>query len=359
MATLPEAAIKIIKDIKERRLKPIYFLMGEEPYFIDRIASFLEDNVLDEADRSFNQGIHYGSDIDVPRLISEAKRYPMMAEHQLVMVKEAQLIKYLTGKEKKDKEGKVKEEEAKDPLLVYCEAPLPSTILVICFKGKTLDKRKALYKAIEKNGVVFNSEQIKDWNLSKWVKDYVKEKGFRITEKAAIVLTDYLGNDLAKIENEVNKLAISLPVNAEIDELIIERNIGISKDYNVFELMKAISKQDVLKTNQIINYFSKNQKEHPVVLTIGMLYTYFSKLLEIHFHRVKGLNSSSIASQMGISPFVFNEYEEAANRYSYAKLAKNIASLRELDIKSKGVGSGEIPLEDLYKEFIYKVVHTK
>jgi DNA polymerase-3 subunit delta len=359
MSALPEAAKKIIKDVKEKKFKPIYFFMGEEPYFIDKLASFMEDNALDEADRSFNQAVHYGSDLDVSRLVGEAKRYPMMAEYQLVMVKEAQLIKHLTGKEKKDKDGNVKEEETKDPFLVYCEAPLSSTILVICFKGKSLDKRKALYKAIEKNGVVFNSEAIKDWNLSKWVMEYVKEKGFRITERAAIMLSDYLGNDLAKIENELNKLAISLQANAEIDESIIERNIGISKDYNVFELMKAISKQDVLKANQIINYFSKNQKENPAVLTIGMLYSYFSKLLEIHFHRVKGLNSASISAQMGISPFVFKEYEEAANRYSYGKIVKNVASLRELDVKLKGVESGEITLDDLYKEFIYKVVHTK
>ena len=272
MSALPEAAKKIIKDVKEKKFKPIYFLMGEEPYFIDKIASFMEDNALDEADRSFNQAVHYGSDLDVLRLVSEAKRYPMMADYQLVMVKEGQLIKNLAGKEKKDKEGNVKEEETKDPFLTYCEAPLSSTILVICYKGKTLDKRKALYKAIEKNGVVFNSELINDWNLSKWVIEYIKEKGYRITEKAAIMLTDYLGNDLVKIENELNKLAISLQPNAEIDELIIERNIGISKDFNVFELMKAISKQDVLKANQIMNYFSKNQKENPAVMTVGMLY---------------------------------------------------------------------------------------
>ncbi|MBX7181387.1 MAG: DNA polymerase III subunit delta [Bacteroidia bacterium] len=358
MSALPEAAKKIIKDIGEKKFKPIYFLMGEEPYFIDKLASYMEDHVLEEADRSFNQAVHYGSDLDISRLVGEAKRYPMMSDYQLVIVKEAQLIKNLAGKEKKDKETG-KEEEVKDVFLTYCESPLPSTILVICYKGKTIDKRKSLYKAIEKNGIVFNSEVIKDWNLSKWIIDFVKEKGYRINDKAAVMLADFLGNDLAKIDNEVSKLAISLPPNTEINELIIERNIGISKDYNVFELLKALSKQDTFKANQIINYFSKNQKENPAVVTIGHLYNYYSKLLEIHYHRTKGLNSGAIAEKMGIHPFVFKEYEEAAQRYSYPKIVKNVSSLRDFDLRIKGVESGELSLEDFYKEFIYKVIHTR
>ncbi len=356
MPVLPDTARKIIKEIDERKFKPIYFLMGEEPYFIDKLASYIEENALSEADRSFNQNIHYGSEIDILTLVGEAKRFPMMSDYQLVMVKEGQLIKNLAGKDKGEETADTK---AKDPFLAYCENPAPTTILVICFKGKTLDKRKALYKAIDKNGYVFNSEVIKDWNLAKWVGEYVKEKGFRIADKATVMMAEFLGNDLSKIENELSKLAIILPKGTEITEDIIEKNIGVSKEYNVFELQKAISNQDVMKANKIANYFIANPKENPPVVWIANLYGYFTKLLQIHYHVSRNVPMSGIAEKVGIHPFVFNEYEMAAKRYNYAKVSKNISSLRDLDMKLKGVDSGQIPESDLIREFIFKIIHTR
>ena len=261
---------QILTDLKNKIYKPIYFLSGEEPYFIDLITKYINDNVLTEAEKSFNQTVIYGKDTDIYTVINTAKRFPMMANHQVVIVKEAQNIKNI------------------DDLVHYAVAPLKSTLLVINYKYKTLDKRKKLYKALSDNGVLYESKKLYDNEVPGWINAYLKKKNRSIDPGAAALLNEYLGNDLSKIANELDKLIITLPDGEfNITSNHIERNIGISKDYNNFELHKALTQKNVLKANRIVNYFSQNQKDNPFTMTIATLYHFYSKVLSYHFVKIK------------------------------------------------------------------------
>lgn len=338
-------ATDILKDLKNRKFKPVYLLHGEEPYYIDLISSYIEHNALPAAERGFNQTVLYGKDTDIMTVLNAAKRYPMMADHQVVLVKEAQEMKW--GKDDDDKKHI-------NPILAYLENPLPSTILVFCHKYGKFDKRKKTYKAIDKNGLVFESTSLYDNKIPGWIEAFVQEKGYRANQQATALLAEYLGNDLSKIANELEKLILNVPQGEEITLKHIQHNIGISKEYNVFELQAALGKKDVLKTNQIINYFEANPKANPIVLLFGNLNNYFSKVLVYHY--VKDKTPQNLAKEMGVNPYFIKDYEQAARNYNFAKTMQIIGLLREYDLKSKGVESN-LPPGELMRELMFKILH--
>lgn len=338
-------ATDILKDLKNRKFKPVYLLHGDEPYYIDLISNYIEHNTLPAAERGFNQTVLYGKDTEIMTVLNAAKRYPMMADHQVVLVKEAQEMKW--GKDDDDKKHI-------NPLLAYLEKPLPSTILVFCYKYGKFDKRKKTYKAIDKNGLVFESASLYDSKIPGWIDGFVQEKGYRANQQATTMLAEYLGNDLSKIANELEKLMLNVPQGEEITLKHIQDNIGISKEYNVFELQAALAKKDVLKTNQIINYFEANPKANPIVLLFGNLNNYFSKVLVYHY--VKDKSPQNLAKEMGVNPYFIKDYEQAARNYNFAKTMQIIGLLREYDLKSKGVESN-LPPGELMRELMFKILH--
>lgn len=330
---------QILKDIKNKNFKPLYLLHGEEDYYIDLISNYIEKNALSEAEKGFNQTILYGKDLDVVTVINTAKRYPMMSNYQVVIVREAQDLKI---------------DKAADLFQAYCENPLKSTILVLCYKHGKFDKRKKVYKVIEKMGVVFESVPLYDNKIPAWIDEFVKSKNYHINPKASMLLADYLGNDLTKITNELDKLMLNIAQGQEIGTKQVQDNIGISKDYNVFELQTALQKRDVLKANQIINYFDANQKAHPMVLILGNLYSWFTKILKLHYV----VDKSQLAKELGVHPFFVKDYEAAAKTYNLGKTFIAISLLREYDLKIKGVdvASGTTQGE-LMKEMVWKLIH--
>ncbi len=344
---------QIINELKKKIFRPVCFLQGEEPFYIDQISDYIEKNVLNESEKEFNQTILYGKDIDIPTLISYAKRYPMMATHQVVIVKEAQDMKGLVQKEKEEK--KSKDKELKDPLLEYILKPTQSTILVFCFKYKTIDKRTKLAKTIDKNALLFESKKIYDNQLPDWINGYILSLGFRVNPKAAVLMAEYLGNDLSKISNEISKLILSLKPGDEISAVMVEDNIGISKEFNIFELQSALGKRNIFKANQIINYFASNTKSNPSVVTTSQLYSYFLKVLQ--FHQVDHRSGETPAAVLGVHPYFVKDYETAARAYSLDTCIRNISFIREFDIKTKGINNATSNDGQLLKELVYKILH--
>lgn len=329
--------LDIISDLKKKVYKPVYFLSGEEPYFIDQISDFIEKKVLDENEKEFNQTVLYGRDTDVGTIVGEAKRYPMMSDKMVIIVKEAQNIRNI------------------EDLDSYIANPLDSTILVICYKYKTLDKRKAFPKTVAKKGVLFESKKLYDNKIPDWISAYLKDKKYTISPKSSQLLTEYLGNDLGKISNELDKLMINLPPGTEITPDHIQMNIGISKDFNTFELNDALTKKDVVKANRIINYFAANSKEHPLVLTISSLNSFFVKLLR--YHGLEDKSKESAAKALGVHPFFVSDYINAARNYPMQKIKAIAGYLREYDLRSKGVDNGSADDGALMKELIWKILH--
>jgi len=338
-------AAEILKDLKNRKFKPIYLLHGEEPYFIDLISNYLEDNLLNDTEKGFNQTVLYGKDTDMISVLNAAKRYPMMSDYQLVLVKEAQDLKW--GREDEDKKGL-------NPLMSYLENPLPGTILAFCYKYGKFDKRKKAYKAIEKSGLVFESATLYDNKVPGWIEDYVSDKKYKINQQASGMLAEYLGNDLSKVANELDKLMLNIKQGDEITLKHVQDNIGISKEYNVFELQTALVKRDAYKANQIINYFEANPKNNPIVLVMANLYNFFSKILTYHY--LKDRSQSNVAKELGVNPFFVKDYEQAARTFDYNKTMNIISLLREYDVKSKGVDSSA-PHGELMKELVFKIIH--
>ncbi|WP_121809201.1 DNA polymerase III subunit delta [Mucilaginibacter kameinonensis] len=338
-------AAEILKDLKNRKFKPLYLLHGEEPYFIDLVSNYVEHHLLPEHERGFNQTVVYGKDTDIMTVLNAAKRYPMMADYQVVLVKEAQDMKW--GKEDDNK-------KSIDPVLSYLENPLPSTILVFCYKYGKFDKRKKTYKAIEKKGLIFESATLYDNKVPAWVEGFVSEKGYKMNQQGSAMIAEYLGNDLAKIANELEKLMLNVSAGQEITLKHIQDNIGISKEYNVFELQTALTKKDAYKVNQIINYFEANPKSNPIVLVLGNLNNFFSKVLVYHY--VKDKTPQNLAKEMGVNPYFIKDYEQAARNYPLGKVFQVISYLREYDLKSKGVESNA-PHGELMKELMFKILH--
>lgn len=327
---------QIVADIRNGNIKPIYFLFGEEPYYIDKISQFIEKNVLTEEEKGFNQMVLYGKEAGIDEIVGNAKRYPMMAERQVVIVKEAQELSRTI-----------------EQLVDYAENPQPTTVLVICYKYKKLDKRKKLYKSVSKHGVLFESKKLYENQVSEWLRKVLHGKGYSISHKAAIVLVEYLGTDLSRISKELDKLTLVLPKESQITPADIEEHIGISKDYNNFELKKAIGERNVLKAARIVNYFAQNPKDNPFVLTVSLLHNFFSQLLQYH-----GLNDHSpknVASALRVNPYFVGEYQIAAKNYPMKKVSSIVSHLREMDLKGKGVGATAIPQSDLLKELMAKI----
>lgn len=329
----------IIRDIQNNIFSPIYFLSGEEPYFIDSITSLLENSILDEGLRGFNQSIVYGRDVTVKDVIDLSRRYPMMGNYQVVIVKEAQ---YLTQIENIEQ---------------YIAAPLETTILIIAYKYKKVDKRKTFYKKMvaSKSTVVFNSEKLRDFAIPAWIELEIKARGYSISPVALMLMSEYLGNDLGKISNELDKLVINLSENSNITETEIEQNIGISKDYNLFELQNALSQRDQLKAHRIIQYFEANPKDHPLQMISVMLHNYFMKIFL--FHNIKNKEPNKIASELGIPPFFVKDYVKASRSFSPMKIKDIISNIRTLDLRSKGVNSNNATSYGELKELVYKVMN--
>ena len=328
-----DEVLKIVNDIKAGKIKPIYFLLGEEPYYIDRLSDYIENNVLTEEEKGFNQTVLYGRDVTVEDIVSAAKRYPMMAERQVIIVKEAQdLVKTI------------------DKFESYASDPVPTTVLVLCYKYKTLDKRKKVTKLFEKSGLVFESKKLYENQVGQWITRVLQAKKYSIEPKASAMLVEFLGTNLEKINNELEKLQIILPVGSTISANHIEENIGFSKDFNIFELRKAIGEKNQLKSYKIAQYFSENPKDHPLVMTTGMLFSFFVQLLQ--YHGLKDKNPKNVAAVLKVNPFFLKDYDVALRNYPMKKVSKIVTLLREIDVKSKGVGANALPQHELLKEML-------
>ena len=330
---------EICRDIKQNKIAPIYCLMGEEPFFIDKITDLIIENGLDDAERDFNQVIYYGADTDAATVMNAARRFPMMAERQLVIVKEAQLIRNI------------------DALSFYAKNPLNSTVLVLNHKYKNLDRRKSLASSIEKAGIVFESKKVPDYKMAGFITSYLKDKGVGIDAKAAQMLADYLGNSLNKLVKELEKLAILLPENAKrITPELIETNIGISKEYNNFELIKALASKNVLQANRIIQYFEKDPKNNPIQVTLPVLFNYFSNLLICYYTNDK--SDMSLMQALGLrGSFQLKDYQIGLRNYKPMKVFNLIGEIRTCDAKSKGIDNVSASSGDILKELLYKILH--
>jgi len=393
---------KIISDLKNKVYHPVYFLMGEEPFFIDEVSNYIEKTILDDSEKEFNQTVLYGGETNILQVISEAKSYPMMSNYRVVIVKEAQNMKSLTPP--KESAGLPREsfrtspspkgegsENKKHPLELYLENPQKSTILVFCHKYKTVDMRTSIGKIIEKKAVVLKSKSLYDSQIPKWVENFVSSKGYSIEPHAIALLTEFLGNDLGKIANELEKLFINLTPPKEsagtsptkygvrlsadresfrtnpspegegrrgevkITTDHIQKYIGISKEYNNFELQAAIGQKNVLKANRIINYFASNPKDNPMVVTVASLAGYFSKVLM--YHSLADKSQNNVASALKVPPFFVKDYVSASAHYPFNKVMNVISVLREYDMKSKGYESTGTAEGELLKEMVFRIIH--
>lgn len=331
-----DEVLKIVNDIKAGNIKPIYFLMGEEPYYIDKLSDYIEDKVLTEDEKGFNQTVLYGRDVTVEDIVSTAKRYPMMSERQVVIVKEAQDLSRTI-----------------DKLESYAENPMPTTVLVICYKYKTLDKRKKVTKLLAKNGIVYESKKLYENQVGDWIKRVLAGKKYSIEPKANAMLVEFLGTDLSKINNELEKLQIILPKGSTITPHHIEENIGFSKDFNVFELRKAIGDRNQLRAYTIADNFAQNPKDNPIVMTTSLVFSFFVQLLK--YHGLKDKNPKNVATALGVNPFFLKDYDIALKNYPMRKVSQIVTSLRDVDVKSKGVGANALPQSDLLREMLFKI----
>ena len=335
---------QIENDIKNNTYSPVYLFMGEEEYYIDYLTKLILNNSLQDHEKDFNLNILYGKDTLISDIISISKQYPVMSERKLVIVKQAQDLS------KKDAEG-----NSLDDLINYVNHPLTSTILVLNFKHKSLDKRKAIYKAILKNGLVFESKKLYDNQAQDWITSYLKSFEFNIDKKSTFLITELLGTEINKIANELDKLVVLKGKNKTINQDDIEKYIGISKEFNVFELRKAIGERDLFKCTKIIDYFSKNPKSNPLVVVISLVFDFFIKLFT--YHSLSDKSDRSVASALKVNPYFVKDYSSAARNYSMKSISSKISILREFDLKSKGLGANNTSNSDILKELIFKLLH--
>ncbi|MBK6264226.1 DNA polymerase III subunit delta [Marivirga sp. S37H4] len=340
---MAKTADQILTDLKGGAYAPIYFLHGEEPYFIDIISDFIEKNALNEAEKSFNQRILYAKDVSLNNVISAARSFPMMGQRQVIIVKEAQELAEL-------KKG----DTGMEVFEAYLQNPQPSTVLVFCHKHKKIDKRKKISKLIEKNTVFLESNKIYENKVPDWIQQYVSGKGYKINRDATMLLTEYIGNNLERMSNEIDKILINFKEPVEIDSALVQEYVGISKDYNIFELQKALVTGNVLQANRIIQYFAADPKNHPVILSIGFLHSFFTKLLLIHNHPDK--SDRGVAMAAGVSPYIAKEYMAAVRRFNLNKVVQNLAYIYQADLTSKGINAS-LAEDQLMKELVYKLMH--
>ena len=330
-------AKEIVNNIQKGSISPLYFLMGEEPYYIDKISDFISENVLAEEEKGFNQIVMYGRDTSIDEIVSNAKRYPMMAERQVIIVKEAQDLSRSIEK-----------------LVSYVQNMQPTTTLVFCYKYKTLDKRKKLGKLLKKNGILFESKRLYENQVADWIMKTMKSRGYTVSPKAAQMLVEFLGIDLGKIDNELTKLQLISREGAQITPELIEENIGISKDFNNFELRKAIGLRESLKAHRIINYFAQNPKDNPMVVTISLLFSYFVQIMQ--YHGLADKSKANVAKQLRVHPYFVSDYVVAARNFPMKKVSEVISLLHEADVKGKGVGAN-VSQGDLLKELLVKILN--
>ena len=336
---------QVLSDLKKRLYRPIYFFMGDEPFFIDQLTEYIEEHVLNEAEKSFNLTVLYGKETDLPTLVSLAKRYPMMANYQVIILKEAQTLKNLDASEIGKKTN---------PLLIYAQEPLSSTILVIAYKGKKLEKNKKLYKAIESKGVIFDSKKIYDDKLPAWITKQLQQRGKKIELAAAVLMADFIGNNLSAIENEINKMLIFLENQQLITVKDVEKLIGVSKEYSISELLNAISYRNVTQANKIILYFAANPKENPVQKIIVWIFDFFQKVLLLK--DISRASDQELATKLGVNPYFLTNYRVCSQNYTRDQLIRIIHIIREYDVKCKGVDSLSEPHE-LLKEMVFKILN--
>ena len=342
---MPQSPEQVFKDLKKNQYSPIYFLQGEEPFYIDKIAAYIEQNALPEEQKGFNQVVMYGKDVDVNTVITNARRFPMMAERQVVIVREAQDMQDFNT------------QIAQQLLEKYITNPLPSTILVFCYKYKVVGK--GLTQMLDKFAVLVTTKKLYDNQLPAWISQHVSAQGFRIDDKAVQMLADFVGNNLERLSNEIEKVLINFNEKEEnpliISPEIIQKYVGISKEYNVFELQKALGVLDVVKANLIVNYFEANPKANPLIPIIAALFTFYSKLLLVHSATDK--TERGLAVLLKINPYFAKEYLIAARNFPLSKVVQNIHFLREADLRSKGVDSGGITDGQILKELVFKLMH--
>lgn len=329
----------IIRELQAKQYRPVYYLMGDEAFYIDKIADYIIDNVLTDTEKEFNQTILYGADVDAATIINSAKRYPMMSEYQVIVVKEAQAVHNM------------------EELVFYLQKPLQSTILVLCHKHGSLDKRKKLAAEIEKVGVLYESKKLKEAQLPAFIAAYINQKGFDIDQKATAMLAEFVGTDLSRLVGEMEKLIITSSKNStKITPEQIEKNIGISKDYNNFELRSALVEKDVLKANKIVKYFEENPKTNPIQMTLSLLFGFYSNLMMAYYAPEK--SEQGIAAFLGLkSSWQAREYMAAMRKYSGIKTMQIISEIRTTDAKSKGVENSSLSDGDLLRELVFKILH--
>ena len=333
----------IIKDVTSGNYAPVYFLQGDEPFFIDNIIAHIEKDALDETQKSFNQHVLYGKEVDMSQIMTTAKQFPMMGDRQVVIVKEAQEIRGWT------------KELNQNLLIDYLNNPLASTILAFSYKYKSLDKRTKIGKELEKKSVFLHSKKIYDNQVPNWIMNYARARKVEISNKAVMLLSENIGNNLQRLSNEIEKLLLNLKQGEIIDEVAIHRFVGISKEYNIFELQSALSAGNQKKAQQIVKFFASNPSNNPLVLTIFNLFSYFNKLLLAHGSAQK--DKQTIARVIGVHPFFAEEYIRALRHYSLPVVLRNIQYIRDADLASKGVGQLVPAEEDLLKELIFKLMN--
>ncbi|WP_192820819.1 DNA polymerase III subunit delta [Rufibacter sp. LB8] len=337
----------ILKQLKNREFAPVYFLQGEEPYYIDLISDYIEQHALNDMEKGFNQVVMYGKDVDISTVLLQAKRFPMMSDRQVVIVKEAQNLANLEADPEKDNAAK--------QLDAYLNNPLPSTILVFCHKHKVLDGRKRLGKLLSKNAVFLTTKKLYENQVGGWINQFIKGKNLSATPKAVMMLGEYIGSDLSRLANEIEKLAINLKPGQTIDENLVHENIGISKEYNIFELQNAITRQDVLKANRILNYFESNPKDNPLIPNLVLLFSYFSKLMTLHM--LPMVNEQTVSKTLGNRAFLAKEYLQALRVYPYGRVLQIIGFLHLADLQSKGIEGGSMADAAILKELVFKIMH--
>ncbi len=330
---------EILKDLKNKIYYPVYLFSGVESFFIDELTNFIDENILTASEKEFNQTVVYGLDTNVYDLISMAKRFPMMSNYQVIIVREAQHLK------------------ESEKLVEYISNPLNSTILVIAYKHKSMDKRTKLYKSIKEKGIVFDAQKLWENQVSTWIEKRIQSMGFSIGNRESELLAQYLGADLGKIDNELKKMALNIHPGSKITDVLIEQNVGISKDYNVFELQDALKDRDILKANKIINYFAANPKENSIFMVLPVLYNFFFRAMVLS--QLKGLDSRTIASRLSVKPSQLSKYQQVLSKYRVMKLASIIEEIKSYDLKAKGLGNVNASQGELLRELIYKILHDE
>lgn len=334
---------KVLTDLRNRKYAPVYFLQGEETFYIDRISDFIENNVLSEAEKGFNQVVVYGKDVNMAAVLTHARRFPMMAERQVVIVKEAQDIQDI-GKEAGSK-----------LLLDYLARPVPSTLLVFCHKNKTLDKRRELGKKIDQLTLCISTKKLYDNQLPDFVQEYASDRKLTIEDRGVIALCEFVGNDLHRLANEIDKLAINLVPGESITPEKVMNQVGVSKEYNIFELQKAIIQKDTLLANKIVNYFESNTRKNPIIPVVAFLFSFFSKLLVAS--QAKDKSEKGLASELKISPYAVRDYSFALRQYPAASIVANIGHLKEADLKLKGVNTGSSSEGQIIRELVWRLMN--